>query len=61
MTGLIIAFSALGGTFGSFVTGHIFAALGGARAFSLLVVPAVLLGAVLFLFHRLISRNGATE
>jgi fucose permease len=52
MMGLIVVFSALGGTTGSFVTGRIFAAFDGALAFYLLLVPMVLLGLSLFLFRR---------
>ena len=52
MTGLIVVFSALGGTTGSFVTGQAFAKLGGTGAFYLLLLPmALLLGAIL-LFKR---------
>jgi len=50
MTGLIVVFSALGGTTGSFITGQVFAHLGGQTAFYLSLVPmAVLLLAVLLL------------
>ena len=61
MTGLIIAFSALGGTLGSFLTGRIFAELGGARAFSLIVVPTIILAVALLLFHRLVSKDGVAK
>ncbi len=43
MTGLLVVFSALGGTTGSFITGHLFAAFGGQTAFYLSLVPMVLL------------------
>jgi MFS transporter, FHS family, glucose/mannose:H+ symporter len=52
MTGLIIAFSALGGTLGSFITGQIFSHFGGHTAFSLTLVPVVLLGFCLVLLQR---------
>ncbi len=52
MMGLIVVFSALGGTTGSFVTGRVFAAFDGALAFYLLLVPMTLLGLFLFLFRR---------
>lgn len=55
MTGLIIAFSALGGTFGSFVTGQVFEHLGGGLAFYLTLVPTALLGFSLFLLNRKIA------
>ncbi len=43
MTGLIIAFSALGGTLGSFITGQIFGHFGGAFAFYLTLIPVALM------------------
>lgn len=52
MTGLIVVFSALGGTSGSFVTGRIFAATDGRTAFTLGLVPMVLLIGALLLFDR---------
>jgi len=52
MMGLIVVFSALGGTTGSFVTGRVFAAFDGALAFYLLLVPMVLLGLCLLMFRR---------
>lgn len=47
MTGLLVVFSALGGTTGSFITGHAFEAFGGQTAFTLSVVPMLLLLAAL--------------
>lgn len=61
MTGLIIVFSALGGTTGSLVTGRVFAALGGATAFKLVVVPALLLGLLLVLMHRMLGERAAAQ
>ncbi len=58
MTGLIIIFSALGGTTGSFVTGRVFAALGGTTAFQLVLIPAVLLGLLLMLLRRMLGKAG---
>ncbi len=52
MMGLIVVFSALGGTTGSFITGRTFAAFDGALAFYLLLVPMALLGLSLFKFRR---------
>jgi MFS transporter, FHS family, glucose/mannose:H+ symporter len=43
MTGLIVIFSALGGTLGSFVTGRLFGHVGGAAAFYLTLAPLALL------------------
>ncbi len=52
MMGLIVVFSALGGTTGSFVTGRVFAAFDGALAFYLLLVPMGLLALFLLMFRR---------
>jgi len=52
MMGLIVVFSALGGTTGSFITGRVFAAFDGALAFYLLLVPMGVLALSLFLFRR---------
>lgn len=58
MTGLIVVFSALGGTTGSYITGQIFAVMGGQTAFytSLLPMAALL---VALLFFRRLSGGGA--
>jgi hypothetical protein len=52
MTGLIVVFSALGGTSGSFITGRVFAATDGRTAFTLGLVPMALLVGALLLFDR---------
>lgn len=52
MTGLIVVFSALGGTTGSIITGLIFDAMGGQQAFYLLLVPIALIMLTLFFFKR---------
>ena len=53
MSGLIIIFSALGGTTGSIITGHIFQAYGGEKAFYFSLIPMTILITCLFLFRRL--------
>ena len=53
MSGLIIIFSALGGTTGSIITGNIFQSLGGQKAFYFSLVPMTILVVCLFLFRRL--------
>lgn len=53
MTGLIVVFSALGGTTGSIITGHIFGAFGGQSAFYFSLIPMALLIILLFAFKRL--------
>jgi len=52
MTGLIVVFSALGGTTGSLITGQLFAHFDGARAFYLLLVPMALLLCSLIWLNR---------
>lgn len=53
MTGLLVVFSALGGTTGSYITGHMFAAFGGQTAFYMSVVPMAVILVSLAFFHRL--------
>jgi fucose permease len=57
MAGLIVVFSALGGTTGSFITGQTFARFGGGTAFYLLLAPMVLILISLFALKRLTARN----
>ncbi len=52
MVGLIVVFSALGGTTGSFVVGHIFAAFQGTIAFYVLLVPIAALAAAAAMVRR---------
>lgn len=55
MTGLIVVFSALGGTLGSFVTGRLFVSFDGATAFALLLVPVAVLAIALAGMRRRLS------
>jgi len=52
MAGLIVVFSALGGTSGSIITGFLFEAVGGQKAFYFSLIPISLLLFTLFLFKR---------
>lgn len=52
MSGLIVLFSALGGTVGSMITGNIFEHFGGQIAFYFSLVPITLIFIALFFFHR---------
>lgn len=52
MTGLIVVFSALGGTFGSFVTGMLFDRFGGQTAFYMALVPVGAIAVTLYLLNR---------
>ena len=53
MSGLIVIFSALGGTTGSIITGNIFEAYGGQTAFYFSLVPIGILIVCLFFLNRL--------
>lgn len=52
MVGLIVIFSALGGTIGSFITGMVFEHLSGQTAFYLVLVPIAATAMALLRFHR---------
>jgi len=52
MTGLIVIFSALGGTTGSIITGTVFGRFGGSTAFYLALLPLVLILISLYFFRR---------
>ncbi|WP_340054769.1 hypothetical protein, partial [Pseudomonas sp. JAI120] len=53
MVGLIVVFSALGGTTGSFIVGHLLAAFSGTVGFYVLLVPIVLLIGAATMIQRL--------
>ena len=55
MSGLIIIFSALGGTTGSIITGNIFEHFGGQNAFYFSLLPIGILLVALWFFKRLIK------
>ena len=63
MSGLIIIFSALGGTTGSLIMGRVFDAdtTGGQRAFYFTLIPIAILIICLFVFRRLQSKTPATS
>ena len=61
MSGLIVIFSALGGTVGSIITGHIFQAYGGQTAFYFSLIPIAILIICLILFNRLQKRSASVE
>lgn len=60
MSGLIVVFSALGGTTGSIITGHIFDAWGGQVAFYCSLIPIAVLIGLLFLFRKLDRQISST-
>ncbi len=53
ITGLIVVFSALGGTTGSIITGHIFERFGGQSAFYFSLAPIAILIVLLYFFKKL--------
>jgi MFS transporter, FHS family, glucose/mannose:H+ symporter len=59
MSGLIVIFSALGGTTGSIITGHIFEAYGGQTAFYFSLIPIGILLICLYLFNRIQKKSEA--
>lgn len=59
MTGLIVVFSALGGTLGSFLTGRAFALLGGRVAIGGALIPIALLFVALLVLSRLVRAEDA--
>lgn len=61
MTGLIVVFSALGGTTGSIITGNVFQFFGGQVAFYFTLVPMAGLLLSIALFKRKTDRFAATE
>ncbi|HEY8328740.1 MAG TPA: MFS transporter [Rhodanobacter sp.] len=60
MTGLIVVFSALGGTLGSYITARVFASFDGIHAFYFSLVPMTLILLTLFLFKRETDRAATT-
>lgn len=59
MSGLIIIFSALGGTLGSRIVGTLFKSIGGVNAFYFLIVPVVLLIVSVLLIQAIIRKQPA--
>lgn len=59
MTGLLVIFSALGGTTGSFITGYVFGNFSGHFAFYLTLVPIGLVLVTMYLFKRQVDRAPA--
>ncbi|KOY50551.1 MFS transporter [Polaribacter dokdonensis] len=61
MSGLIIIFSALGGTIGSRVVGELFESVGGANAFYFLLIPMILLIIFVLLIDKMSKREIAVS
>lgn len=62
MTGLLVIFSALGGTTGSLITGYVFGRFNGHFAFYLTLAPIALMLGSLWLFKRQVEKSaGAAQ
>ena len=61
MSGLIIIFSALGGTIGSRIVGELFESIGGANAFYFLLIPMSLLIVFVLFIDKLSKREIAIQ
>ncbi|MCX2802189.1 MFS transporter [Microbulbifer thermotolerans] len=61
MSGLLVIFSALGGTTGSLITGTVFEAFDGRFAFYLSLVPIGVILLSLFFFRRAVERVGRPD
>ena len=61
MSGLIIVFSAIGGSAGSLITGHIFDVFGGKTAFYFSLIPMTILIICLTVFKRLQPKSKLSE
>ena len=60
MSGLIVVFSALGGTSGSIITGHVFDAFTGQTAFYLSLIPMGILLVCLQIMYRIQRKSNAS-
>lgn len=52
MSGLIVVFSAIGGTLGSVITGFLFDKVGGLNAFYFSFIPIILLCVFIYFFYK---------
>lgn len=59
MSGLIVIFSALGGTTGSIITGHVFEAYDGSTAFYFALIPVSGILIAIWIFYRMLKKQRA--
>ncbi|MCH5596739.1 hypothetical protein [Niabella ginsengisoli] len=59
MSGLIIIFSALGGTLGSRIVGTLFGSIGGVNAFYFLIIPILLLIISVLIIQKMTKKRAA--
>lgn len=57
MSGLIVVFSALGGTIGSIITGHIFESFGGTTAFYFALIPITAILVLIWILNKLLAKK----
>jgi fucose permease len=57
MSGLIVVFSALGGTIGSMITGHVFDAFGGTTAFYFALIPVIMILILIWTLNNLLNKK----
>ncbi|MFC4722454.1 MFS transporter [Geojedonia litorea] len=57
MSGLIVVFSALGGTTGSIITGHVFEAYSGTTAFYFSLIPITAIFIIIWILHMTIIKT----
>ena len=61
MSGLIVVFSAIGGTLGSILTGYLFDKVGGIKAFYFSFIPIIILAIFIYIFKRLRYKNAGAD
>ncbi len=61
MAGLIVVFSALGGTTGSFIVGRLFGEIGGQKAFYTILIPMMGILIALFYLKRLTGEKSSAQ
>lgn len=61
MAGLIVVFSALGGTFGSILTGSLFDVVGGDKVFYFTLIPLTLILIAIWILYKMTNRLSIQE
>jgi fucose permease len=57
MAGLIVVFSALGGTFGSMITGNLFDVVGGEKVFYFTLIPLSIILIAIWILYRITKQQ----
>lgn len=61
MAGLIVVFSALGGTTGSIITGHVFESFNGTTAFYFSLIPITLIFILIWILYKMNKKHAITK